>query len=246
MNQGTIPFVNRHFSRLLVAVAVLLVSACASDEPEHVSTPEAKPERPQERIQVKEWYPTPKHQESPYYSFTQGAGQGMQHQQVITAPPTGQYGQGYGLAGQSWQPAPYPAQQGVQHYPAGGWDGYGQTQVQVPAMQPQPYQPAPQYPQAYSPVPQQYPAQPVPQYPQGYQPAPQYQPYQVQPQYQPAQRPWGVPGNGQESRAGGETRSLDTWQLPGGQYQGWNPPAYNGYSGQYGTVPGNAAPAYYW
>jgi hypothetical protein len=164
----------------------------------------------------------------------------MQHQQVITAPPTVQYGQGYGSAGQPWQPAPYPGQQGVPQYPAAGQGGYGQTQVQ-----PQPYQPAPQYPQAYSPVPLQYPTQSVPQYQQPYQPAPQYQPYQVQPQYQPAQRPWGVPGNTQGSGSV-EQRSIDTWQIPGGQSQGWNPPAYNGYNGQYGTVPGGTAPVYYW
>jgi hypothetical protein len=222
MNQGTARLVNYDFSRLLVSVVVLLVSACAADEPEHLSALQEKPAKPEPAIQVREWYPTPKHQDAPYYVFAPVPGQGMQQQQIIAAPPV-QQGQGYAPAGQYWQPAPYPAQQAIPQYPGGGgWSGYGQAQQQAIA-QPQPYPPAPQYQQPYQPV-------------------PQYQPYSAQPQYQPAQRPWGVPGNTRDGSAGAR-QSIDTWQTPG-QYPGWNPPAYNGYTGQFGTPQNYAVPEY--
>ena len=222
MNPGTVPFVKFHWSRLLVFVAVLFVYACAADEPELVSDTQKKPVQPD--VQVREWYPTPKQQQAPYYVFTPTPGQGMQQQQIVVAPPL-QQGQGYAPAGQSWQPAPYPAQQGMPQYPvSGGWGGYGQQ----PVAQPQPYQPLPQYQQPY-------------------QPAPQYQPYLAQPQYQPAQRPWGVPDNAQPG-GGARRQSIDTWQMPN-QSPGWNPPAYNGYtgqnSGQFGTPQNNVMPGYY-
>jgi S-DNA-T family DNA segregation ATPase FtsK/SpoIIIE len=163
----------------------------------------------------------------------------MQQKQITTAPST-QYGQGAGATSPAWQPSPYPVQQGAPPYPiSGGWGGYGQVPMQAPAGQPQPYQPAPQYPQPYQPAPQQY-QQPAPQYPQ-------YQ-YQPQPQYPPAQRPWGVPEYSQNG-AGTTRQSIDNWQRPG-QSPGWNPPAYNGYSGQNpgqsGGSQNNAAPVYYW
>ena len=184
--------------------------------------------QPDASIQVREWYPTPKQQQSPYYVFPPAPGQGMQQQQITAAPPA-QYGQGYAPAGQAWQPSPYPAQQGMPQYPvSGSWGGYGQTPMQQSVVQPQPYQPAPQYQQPY-------------------QPAPQYQPYPAQPQYQPVQRPWGVPGNSRDGNAAAG-QSMDTWQMPG-QQPGWNPPAYNGYagqnSGQPGTTLNNAIPGYY-
>jgi S-DNA-T family DNA segregation ATPase FtsK/SpoIIIE len=247
MNQGTVPFINCQSLRLLVSIFVLLVSACAADEPEHVPATKTNSAQPGEEIPVREWYPTPKPQQAPYYVFAPDPGQNMQQQIITTAPA--QPGQGYNAARQSWTPAQYPVQQGVPQYPvAGDWGGYGQTQVQRPVAQPQPYQPYPQYQpyqQPYQPVPQyQQPYQPVPQSQQPYQPAPQqYQPYQVQPQYQPAQRPWGVNGDSESSGRKGR-QSIETWQMPN-QYQGWSAPAYNGTTGQPGATQNNAVPGYY-
>jgi hypothetical protein len=241
MNQGTVPFIDYHISGLLIFFIVLMVGACAADEPEHVLSKEDQPEQPDNAIQVREWYPTPKIQQGPYYVFPADPGQGMQQQQ-ITAVPSAQQGQDYASGYQSWQP--YPVQQGTPQYPAtGGWAGYGgQAPQQQPVVQPQRYQSVPQYQQSSQPG-------------QPYQSAPQYQPYPVQPQYQqyqpqypPAQRPWGVPGN---TQSGGDAarQSMDTWQMPN-QNPGWNPPVYNGYSGpnpgQYGTTQNNAAPGFFW
>lgn len=235
MNQGIVPFVKYYFSRILVSVAVLLVAACAADEPEQMPAKQDKPVRPEEAIQVREWYPTPKHQDTAYYVFAPAPGQRMQQQQIVSAPPA-QPAQGYNASRQPWNPAPYPVQQGMpQQYTAtGGWSGYGQPQLQPPVPQPQyqqPYQPvAPPYPQNY-------PAQP-----------PLYQPYNpVQPQYQPAQRPWGAADAPEYSNSTGR-QSMDTWQNTN-QFPAWAPPAYNGYTGQeagqFGTIQNNVAPGYY-
>jgi hypothetical protein len=181
---------------------------------------------------------------------------------MITAPPS-QPIQSYNASRQPWSPAPapYPAQQGIPQYPAtGGWGSNGQAQLQQPALQPQYYQPLPQYQQAYQPAPQyqqqyqpvpqyQQQYQPVPQYQQQYQPVPQYQPYyQAQPQYQYGQRPWGAVSES-EHDTNAKRQSMDTWQNTN-QFQSWSPPAYNGYTGQYpgqfGTSQDNALPGYYW
>jgi len=247
MNQGTISIVYRRFPRLLVIIAILLMSACEADEPEHVSETAEKPVQPGKAIQVREWYPTPKQQQAPYYVFAPAPGQRMQQQQIITVPPPSQPVQRYSAGNQPWTPAPvpYPAQQGMPQYPVtGGGGGYGQAQLQQPVPQPQYYQPLPQYQQSY---------QPVPQYPQQQQSAPQYlqqyQPYyQAQPQYQYVQRPWGNPGQSEQVTGAG-TQSMDTWQKTN-QFPSWGPPAYNGYTGQnpgqFGTTQDNAVPGYYW
>lgn len=235
MSQGIIPFVYSNFSRSLVFVAVLLVGACAADETEHVSAPARQDAQQQEAVQVSEWYPTPKLQQSPYYVFTPGAGQNMQRQPVTAVP----YGQTPAVAGQSWQAAPYPAQQPplpqVQGG-AGGWGDYG-------AARPQAYPATPYYQPAYPSTQPRY-QQPVPQFQSPQAPVVQYQPYPEQSQYPPAQRPWGVPGGNQGGAAAGR-QSMDTWQVPG-QSPSWNPPVYNGYSVQDGTHPNSTVPGYYW
>jgi len=252
MKQETVPFINFQISRLIVSIFVVLVSACAADEPEHVSATQEKSAQPGEEIPVREWYPTPKSHQAPYYVFAPVPGQDMQQQQIITTAPV-QPGQDYS-GRQAWTPAPYAAQQGVPQYPvAGAWGGYGQTQeVQRPVARPQTYQSYPlyqPYQQPYQPMVPQYqqPYQPVPQYQQPYQPAaPQYQqPYQPAPQqYQPVQRPWGVNGESESSRTG--RQSIQTWQMPN-QYQGWGAPAYNnGNTGQSGATQNYAVPGYYW
>lgn len=227
MNQGTIPFVYRHLPGLLVCLAVMLISACASDEPEHVATPVQTPEPPQQTIQAREWYPTPRIQQGPYYGFDTMQGQMMQQ---VPAGAVPQYGQGYGSGGQAWQPA-------APQYPAtGGWGGYNDTRQQAAPPQ-QGYYPT--YPAA----PQQ-PVQAMPQYAPPPASAPQYQPYySQQPQYPAAQRPWGVPGSAPSGTPG--RQSIETWQVPG-QYPGWTPPTYNGAAGQPGAPAYPTAPVYYW
>lgn len=234
MIQWTVPFVNRQISRLLVSVAVLLMTACAADEPEHVPKTNEKPAQPAESLPVREWYPTPNYQQTPYYAFPPAPGQDMQRQQTVTTPPA-RTGQGYNGARDTWTPASpgYYPQPDVPQYPApAGGGGYGQGQIQQPVAQPQYGQPYPQY---------QY----APQYQQPYPPVPQYQqPYPPPaPQYQPAQRPWGAAGDS-GSRSGTGRRSIDTWQLPA-PYPGLAPPVYNGYTGQPGTTQYYVAPGYY-
>lgn len=229
MSQGTIPVVKYIFSRFLVFVVVVLVSACAADEQEHVKLPAEQPVQ-REEVQVREWYPTPKLQQSPYYVFTPGAGQYPQRQQPAAASSFAPGGAG---AGQAWQGAPYPPQQDYAQYPESGNRGvYGQ----FPAQQQPAFQPAaPVYPYAAAPA-QQQSGQPQA-------PVLQYQPYQSQPQYQPAQRPWGVPGYNQGGSA--SRQGSDTWQVPG-YAPGGGPPAYNDNSGRKTVYPGMVVPGYQW
>jgi len=220
-----------------------------------VPTTHENPVQPAESLQVREWYPSPRYQEVPFYAFPPAPGQDRQQRQIITAPPA-QTGQAYN-AGRPWTPAwpSYPAQPGVTQYPVtDGWSSYGQVQGQQPVAQPQysqtypqyryvpQYQPAAQYQQPYQPVPQnQQPYQPVPQNQQPYQPVPQYQqPYQVQqPQFQPAQRPWGAVEDSTGNSSRGGRQSLETWQMTN-QYPVQVPPANNGFTGtpQYYVAPG--------
>lgn len=212
----------------------MLISACASDEPEHVAAPVQTPEKPQQTIRAREWYPTPRMQQGPYYGFNSIQGQ-MTPQAPAGAVP--QYGQGYSLSGQAWQPVPNTGQTATPQYPAtGAWSGYTDSRQQSAVPQ-QGYYPT--YPAA----PQQ-PVQSIPQYVPPAVSAPQYQPYYPpQAQYPSSQRPWGVPGSAQEGTSG--RQSIETWQVPG-QYPGWTQPGQGGAAGQYGVPSYPAAPVYYW
>jgi hypothetical protein len=207
----------------------MLISACASDEPGQIPESEQTPQ-PEKAIQAREWYPTPRIHEGPYYGFDTRQGQMMQQMPAGGAAP--QYGQGYSSGGQSWQSGSYSGQPGASQYPAtGGWNGYAGGGQQV----------APPQQQGYYPT---QPAMPQPSAPPAT-PAPQYQPYYTpQPQYPAAQRPWGTPGNLQGGTAGGR-QGIETWQVPG-QYPGWTPPAQGGAAGQYGSPSYPGPPVYYW
>jgi hypothetical protein len=129
------PSVRKQLFRILFFFAVILTGACDDDKPDNGQQTDVAPAA--EPLPVREWYPTPKHQQA-----RRGFAQAPAHAaNQVAAPPS------YGVppVQQSWSGAP----QVVYVYPQVA----GQPQVYNPALQWQYSAPQPVVPQPYQTVP---------------------------------------------------------------------------------------------
>lgn len=215
------PFFNPWSSRLIVSIAVLLVSGCGGNDVVPASTTPPNAAEVVETLPLVEWYPTPRHQHQPQYTMPSTApSQGWQPQvtsQPVQQPPV--WGGGY------VQPIPQP-------WVAPLFAGYGAA---VPA-QGAWYAPAPVRGRNVQPAqPSSQPAQPM-----------QQQRYPLVPQNAYAQRPWGAADAAQNSKRAGQ--SINPWQT-NNQLPAWGVPQSGGYPvhnpGLYSTQQGTVWPGYY-